>query len=106
MPTAIASASVATIDTHTRADILTGFTLSNPSCTAAGCPFSGGGKPGPCTATSGILSDTEIGNIIGNGGATVTLDKAAAVKIVTWGEDQWVNSLSYNSRSEVQETVC
>lgn len=32
------------------------FTLSDPSCQKAGCPFSAGGRPGPCTASAGTLS--------------------------------------------------
>lgn len=66
------------------------FTMSDSSCMSAGCPFSSGGKPGPCTATSGILSVAEIRDVIASG-ATVTLDAAAAVKIVTWDTDQWVS---------------
>lgn len=77
---------------------MTGFTLSNPSCSAPGCPFSSGGNPGPCTATSGILSDVEIMNII-DAGATVVLNEAAAVKIVTWDSNQWV---SYDDPQTIQ----
>jgi len=66
------------------------FTLTNPSCSGAGCPFTAGGKPGPCTASAGTLSFSEINDIIA-AGATVETDKDAAVKIVTWGGDQWVS---------------
>ncbi|KAF4552683.1 putative glycosyl hydrolases family 18 protein 1 [Elsinoe fawcettii] len=66
------------------------FTLKDPSCTAPGCPFSGGGTPGECTANSGTLSYDEISDVIA-AGATVTLDKDAAIKQVTWGSDQWVS---------------
>lgn len=64
--------------------------MSDSNCLSAGCPFESGGKAGPCTASSGILSDIEIRKVIA-GGATVTLDEAAAVKIVTWDSDQWVS---------------
>ena len=30
------------------------FTLSDPSCNHAGCPFSAGGNPGPCSASAGL----------------------------------------------------
>ncbi len=36
------------------------FTLADPNCKHAGCPFSAGGKPGPCTASAGTLSYAEI----------------------------------------------
>lgn len=64
--------------------------MSSSSCLEAGCPFSGGGKAGPCTATVGILSDIEIREVVA-AGATVTLDPVAAVKIVTWDDNQWVS---------------
>ena len=67
-----------------------GFTLSDPSCSTPGCPFSGGGKAGPCTANVGTLSYDEISDVIA-GGATVTLDKEAAVKQATYGTNQWVS---------------
>jgi chitinase len=64
------------------------FTLSNPSCTAPGCPFSGGGSPGNCTGTSGILSYAEIESVISKYGLTPVLDKAAAAKYITWNSNQ------------------
>ncbi|KAJ7209087.1 putative class V chitinase [Mycena rebaudengoi] len=66
------------------------FTLTNPSCTTAGCPFSGGAPAGECTANVGTLSFPEIKRIIAAGGK-VTLDKNAAVKIVTYGGNNWVS---------------
>ena len=66
------------------------FTLADPDCTAAGCPFTSGGTPGPCTASAGTLSFAEIETIVA-GGATVTLDQAAAVKLVVWDSNQWVS---------------
>ncbi|KAJ8132429.1 hypothetical protein O1611_g1195 [Lasiodiplodia mahajangana] len=67
------------------------FTLKDPSCKTPGCPFSGGAKPGPCTATSGILSDAEIQNIISSKDLTPVLDTEAAVKYMSWDDDQWVS---------------
>ena len=64
--------------------------MSDPSCMSAGCPFKDGAKGGKCTGTSGVLSASEIVSIIANG-ATVTFDPVAAVKVVTWGSDQWVS---------------
>ncbi|KAL1869089.1 hypothetical protein VTK73DRAFT_3367 [Phialemonium thermophilum] len=76
------------------------FALQNPSCTAPGCPFSGGAPAGPCTDSVGTLSFVEIEDIIA-GGATVTLDEAAAVKIVTY-DGNWV---SYDDASTLQKKV-
>lgn len=66
------------------------FTLKNPHCARAGCPFSAGGHPGPCTNSSGTLSYAEIQKIVAEG-ANVELDKQAAVKVATWDDDQWVS---------------
>lgn len=64
--------------------------MKDPNCMAAGCPFTSGGKKGKCTQTSGILSAGEINAVIKDG-AKITLDKEAAVQIVTWDNDQWVS---------------
>lgn len=92
------------------------FTLADPSCQSAGCPFSGGAvflspppfsflrfshpldmltfgtqKPGPCSQNSGTLTAYEIRQIIASGATQVTLDPEAAVEIATWGGDQWLS---------------
>ncbi|KAK0625190.1 glycoside hydrolase superfamily [Bombardia bombarda] len=67
------------------------FTMSNPNCLEAGCPFSGGGAPGPCTQSSGILSAAEIRDIVASGVANVQLDPVAGVEIITWDSNQWVS---------------
>lgn len=66
------------------------FTMSDPNCLEAGCPFSSAANGGECTGTPGVLSAAEITKIIDDG-ATVTFDPVAAVKIVTWDTDQWVS---------------
>jgi chitinase len=65
--------------------------MSSPSCLSTGCPFTSGGKAGPCTHTVGILSADEIRAVIAAGGTTTTTDPVAAVQIVTWGGNQWVS---------------
>ncbi|KAJ8611839.1 hypothetical protein MRB53_037752 [Persea americana] len=67
------------------------FTLKDPSCDTPGCPFSGVGNPGPCTQTSGILSDAEIDQIITNHSLTPTLNAEAVVKCMSWDYNQWVS---------------
>ena len=84
------------------------FTLSDPGCKDAGCPFSAGGNAGPCTTTAGILSDTEIEAVI-KGGATVTTDPVAAVEIVTWDNDQWVSfddEKTFKMKFDYANSVC
>ncbi|KAH8894667.1 glycoside hydrolase [Thozetella sp. PMI_491] len=76
------------------------FALSDPSCTAPGCPFSGAAPAGPCTGSPGTLSFAEIETLIGQG-ATVTLDTEAAVKIVTW-DGNWV---SYDDATTLQAKI-
>ncbi|EFX05996.1 class 5 chitinase 1 [Grosmannia clavigera kw1407] len=66
------------------------FTMADPSCMTAGCPFTSGANGGECTGTPGVLSAAEIVKIIA-AGATVTFDPVAAVKIVTWDTNQWVS---------------
>ncbi|KAL1957767.1 hypothetical protein VTO42DRAFT_5485 [Malbranchea cinnamomea] len=66
------------------------FTMKDPSCMKAGCEFIEGAKGGECTGTPGVLSATEINQILKNG-ATVTFDEEAAVKIATWDNNQWVS---------------
>ncbi|KAF2730320.1 glycoside hydrolase [Polyplosphaeria fusca] len=77
------------------------FTLSDPSCKTAGCPFSGGGNPGKCTASAGTLSYAEIEEIV-QAGAQVTTDSKAGVEIVTWDNNQWV---SYDSPKTLKQKM-
>ncbi|KAJ5710536.1 hypothetical protein N7488_004692 [Penicillium malachiteum] len=73
------------------------FTLLDTDCTIPGCAFdtsaygAGGGSPGQCTATSGILSDYEINRILEEYDPTVEYDEEAAVNWITWQETQWVS---------------
>lgn len=67
-----------------------GFTLSDPACTAPGCAFSGGATAGECTQNVGTLSLPEINRILAKG-ATVKLDKPAAVKYAVFNTNQWVS---------------
>lgn len=67
------------------------FTLANPACNTPGCAFTSGGDPGSCTATSGILSNSEIRRIITKYSLTPTLDLKAGVKYMTWNNNQWVS---------------
>ncbi|KAJ6569038.1 glycoside hydrolase, partial [Mycena capillaripes] len=69
------------------------FTVSNPDCTQPGyyCTFSGGGKPGSCTASSGTLSYTEIMGIIADNDLVGVFDSISGAKYLNWDTDQWVS---------------
>ncbi|KAL9578954.1 MAG: hypothetical protein Q9203_006905 [Teloschistes exilis] len=66
------------------------FTLTDPSCTHAGCPFSSGGNPGECSASAGTLTFAEIQRLVA-AGAQETLVQDAAVKQAVFGGNQWVS---------------
>ncbi|KAH8680171.1 family 18 glycosyl hydrolase [Ilyonectria robusta] len=67
------------------------FTLKDTTCAEPGCPFSGGGDPGECTETAGILSFHEIRDIMKEKNLKPLLDEEAAVKYISWDGDQWVS---------------
>lgn len=80
------------------------FTLADPTCTTPGqCPFSDGGAPGSCTATSGYLAYYEIQDIIAkNPGVVVHHDEAAAIKYISWDNNQWI---SYDDADTFKQKV-
>ena len=43
------------------------WTLEDPMCSDSGCVFVAAGEPGPCTSMLGIMSNTEINNLINLG---------------------------------------
>ncbi|RKU40671.1 hypothetical protein DL546_003055 [Coniochaeta pulveracea] len=68
------------------------FELSNPSCTTPGCPFSGGGREGPCSKTSGILMSYEIQAVLKQvPNLKPVWDKTAAVKYLVFDKNQWIS---------------
>ncbi|RAH43026.1 glycoside hydrolase family 18 protein [Aspergillus brunneoviolaceus CBS 621.78] len=69
------------------------FTMKDPHCTTPGCQFTAGGRPGECTSTAGVLSNTETQKVLGANatGTHVTFYKEDAVKVLTWDQYQWVS---------------
>lgn len=67
------------------------ITLESPSCSEPGCVYLSAGDKGECSDQAGILFNSEIGQIIKDQGLTPTLYKDAAVKTITWNNDQWVS---------------
>jgi len=85
------------------------FTLSDPSCNTAGCGFSAGGSPGPCTASAGTLSYAEIENIISAGSSSSHVDTVSQSVIVTWAGNQWVsydNAQTLTAKMQVSGPPC
>ncbi|KAL6690469.1 glycoside hydrolase family 18 protein [Trichoderma pleuroticola] len=78
------------------------FHLKSASCWKPGCPFSGPGDAGQCTGTAGILSYREVQSILDQTGATSYLDKDAAVRYTTYGDDSWV---SYDDETTFQAKI-
>ncbi|OKL55264.1 hypothetical protein UA08_09465 [Talaromyces atroroseus] len=69
------------------------FTLEDPNCNTPNgvCQFSGGGDAGPCSQASGILNYEEISDVITEYGVQPVWDKTAAVKWISWADNQWVS---------------
>lgn len=71
------------------------FTLKDTNCTEPGCPFdtkdfvNGGGAPGICSQSSGILTDYEIERVLKQYNPDVVYDEAAAANWITWDSNQW-----------------
>ncbi|KAK1999146.1 family 18 glycosyl hydrolase, partial [Colletotrichum falcatum] len=66
-----------------------GFQASSSSCLRPGCPFESGSEAQPCSGEAGAALNSEIDDLVAKEGAKPILDKIAAVKILTWG-DNWL----------------
>ncbi|PTU19940.1 hypothetical protein P175DRAFT_0409176, partial [Aspergillus ochraceoroseus IBT 24754] len=65
------------------------FTVADPSCQTAGCAFASGSRSGNCSMQTGVLLNSEFDEIRKVYGVKPTLDKEAAVEVLTWDKDQW-----------------
>ncbi|KAF7137044.1 hypothetical protein CNMCM5793_006895 [Aspergillus hiratsukae] len=66
------------------------FTASDPGCLETGCLFASGANAGKCSHEVGILLNSEIMEIMDDGGLQSKLDEDAAVKILTYDTNQWL----------------
>ncbi|CAG8061960.1 unnamed protein product [Penicillium olsonii] len=66
------------------------YTIADPACTEPGCLFVSGAEAGKCSSEIGVLMNSEIDEVIVSKRPTVTWDKRAAVKMMTWDGDQLV----------------
>lgn len=70
--------------------------MFDQQCNTPGCAFSGGGDPGECSLSSGTLMYSEIEKLLDTTSDLIPVfDEVAAVKYITWNENQWV-SVSVN----------
>jgi GH18 family chitinase len=66
------------------------FTATSPNCLAPGCTYESGAPRQPCSNEVSVMIQSEIVDVMSGTGRTPTLDKEAAVKILTFDSNQWV----------------
>ncbi|ERT00776.1 hypothetical protein HMPREF1624_02009 [Sporothrix schenckii ATCC 58251] len=84
-------------------------TVASATCTAPGCPYLSGGDAGPCSGQTGILLNSEIESIIAANGLNPTLYADAAVKTISWGDNQWVSfddADTWKIKADYAKSVC
>ncbi|EFQ31850.1 glycosyl hydrolase family 18 [Colletotrichum graminicola] len=67
-----------------------GFQASDSSCLRPGCTFESGSDAQPCSGEDGAALNSEIDDLVAKQGTKSTLDTDAAVKVLTWGGDNWL----------------
>jgi hypothetical protein len=67
-----------------------GYALSNSSCVDIGCPYSGPSAPGPCTNSPGLLTLSEIEEIISEQNLIPELIPDIMVKQIIYDNNQWM----------------
>jgi chitinase len=77
------------------------FTASSSSCLTPGCKFKEVGQPGKCSREAGILTNSEIMDIMKTRKLKPQLYREEAVKVLTW-DDQWV---AYDDAQTIQLKV-
>ncbi|GAB1730243.1 hypothetical protein NU195Hw_g3622t1 [Hortaea werneckii] len=85
------------------------FTLESSNCSKPGCEFSGSADEGRRTEQPGILSNSEIQDIITDNGMTPVLAKEDAVKYITWDSNQWVSyddEETFRMKREYASSLC
>ncbi|KAF5227461.1 hypothetical protein FAUST_11765 [Fusarium austroamericanum] len=66
------------------------FTATSPNCLTPGCTYESGAPRQPCSREISVMIQSEIVDIMKRTGRTPVLDKEAAVKILTFDNNQWV----------------
>lgn len=67
-----------------------GFAATSSSCLKPGCTFESGTPPQICSNEISVLLNSEIDELVTKKNLKPTLDKDAAVKIITYDQNNWV----------------
>ncbi|KAI4599740.1 hypothetical protein KJ359_001476 [Pestalotiopsis sp. 9143b] len=78
------------------------FTAASPSCMAPGCTFESGAAARPCSNEVSVMMNSEILDVMDSESVTPVLDEDAAVKILSFGGNQWV---AYDDEDTLQMKV-
>ncbi|RDH30342.1 hypothetical protein BDQ94DRAFT_161391 [Aspergillus welwitschiae] len=84
------------------------YTMSDTACYQPGCPFIGAGNAGSCTVTPGVLSYSEIIELMQDEDTEVIWDDTDAVNYMVWG-DQWVSfdtNVTFQQKVDYANTKC
>ncbi|KAJ6096607.1 Glycoside hydrolase superfamily [Penicillium sp. IBT 16267x] len=85
------------------------YTIESPSCSEPGCQYLSAGTAGNCSQSAGILFNSEIEALISDQNLTSTLYTDAAVKTITWDNDQWVSyddEETWKLKADYAKSVC
>ncbi|KAJ6016093.1 hypothetical protein N7540_010684 [Penicillium herquei] len=76
------------------------FEMTTEGCTESDCTWDAGGAAGPCTATTGYISNAEINQILeDNDSAEWLFDSASDSDILVYNETQWVGYMTNTTLS-------
>lgn len=67
-----------------------GFMATSSACLSPGCTFESGTAAQLCSAEVGVILNSEIDGLVAKEGLNPVLNKDAAVKVLTWGGNNWV----------------
>lgn len=85
------------------------FTIASSNCDTPGCAYLSAGDEGVCSASAGILLSSEIEQIMSDNDLTPVFYKDAAVKAITWDNDQWVSfddQETFKIKSDFAKSQC
>ncbi|RAH86063.1 glycoside hydrolase, partial [Aspergillus japonicus CBS 114.51] len=76
------------------------FEMTTAGCYSSSCTWSAGGAAGPCTQTTGYISNAEINQILAeNSDAQWIFDSASDSDILVYNDTQWVGYMTNTTKS-------